>query len=106
MQVKAAVEADGNCAQRVAGCEAEFQGLRAALVAPGGRNEHGQLDAAPGDRFQLGLVDADDASFGEHQDAHGLSCDLRPICVSAVYTMSMGGSPQLPLASKTRKLRS
>ena len=80
VQVEIPVEADGYRPQLISDSVAAFQNLFAAFVFPGGWRQDSEVDAYPGDRFQLALVDADDTGFGEHQDAHIVPESPSAIC--------------------------
>jgi len=109
VQVKVPVEADRIGDQAVAGRIAAFQRGLAALVAPGRRHNHRQVDAEPGDFLQLALVNAHDAGLGEHQDAHTVS-SLPPRAArgraapGSEYTAG-GGPPGWTAGAESKALR-
>src|SRR5690606_6253719 len=71
MQVVIAVEAQRIDKEPVALGVNALQRLGAGRVFPHGRHDDRQLDALmSGDSFQLGLVTANKAGFGDHQNTH------------------------------------
>jgi hypothetical protein len=70
MQVKIAIEADRDGAQRVALGVARLQRLHAAAVAPGRRRQHHQFDAQPGEFLCLALIRADYQRLADHEHTH------------------------------------
>ena len=72
VQVKTAIEPQRFDDEPIVVRMRAFQFEDAALVAPFGRHGDGQLNIrVGGDLFKFALVRADDAGFGDEEDAHG-----------------------------------
>src|SRR6188474_508270 len=72
MKMKTAVEEERLDDERVPVRMRALQAQHTALVAPRGRDGQREFNAGTGGYlFQLALISADDAGFGNHQDTHG-----------------------------------